>query len=78
MPILGNEQVHILDLLKQETNAAIPPLQRLEHLLNPFVTFIVMPIFAIANAGVSFADVRLDTLFSTHIALGVGLGLLLG
>ena len=37
-----------------------------------------MPIFAIANAGVSFADVRLGTLFSTHIALGVGLGLLLG
>lgn len=78
LPILGNEQVHILDILKQETNAAMPPLQRLEHLLNPFVTFVVMPIFAIANAGVSFADVRLDTLFSTHIALGVGLGLLLG
>ena len=78
IPILGNDQVHILDLLKQDTNAAMPPLQRLEHLLNPFVTFVVMPIFAIANAGVSFGDVKGDTLFSNHVALGVGLGLLLG
>jgi len=78
IPILGNDQVHILDLLKKDTNAAMPPLQRLEHLLNPFVTFVVMPIFAIANAGVSFGDVKGDTLFSNHVALGVGLGLLLG
>jgi Na+:H+ antiporter, NhaA family len=78
LPILSNEQVHILDHVKQETNAAMPPLQRLERLMNPFVTFVVMPIFAITNAGVSFADVKFDTLFSTHIVLGVGLGLLFG
>ncbi len=78
LPILSNEQVQILDHVKQETNAAMPPLQRLERLMNPFVTFVVMPIFAITNAGVSFADVKFDTLFSTHIALGVGLGLLFG
>jgi NhaA family Na+:H+ antiporter len=78
LPILSNEQVHILDHVKQETNAAMPPLQRLERLMNPFVTFVVMPIFAITNAGVSFADVKFDTLFSTHITLGVGLGLLFG
>ena len=78
LPILSNEQVHILDHIKQETNAATPPLQRLERLMNPFVTFVVMPIFALTNAGVSFADVKFDTLFSTHITLGVGLGLLFG
>ena len=78
LPILSNEQVHILDHVKQETNAAMPPLQRLERLMNPFVTFVVMPIFALTNAGVSFADVKFDTLFSTHVALGVGLGLLFG
>ena len=78
LPILSNEQVHILDHIKQETNAATPPLQRLERLMNPFVTFVVMPIFALTNAGVSFADVKFDTLFSTHVALGVGLGLLFG
>jgi Na+:H+ antiporter, NhaA family len=78
LPILSNEQVHILDHIKQETNAAMPPLQRLERLMNPFVTFVVMPIFALTNAGVSFADVKFDTLFSTHITLGVGFGLLFG
>jgi len=78
LSILSNEQVHILDHIKQETNAATPPLQRLERLMNPFVTFVVMPIFALTNAGVSFADVKFDTLFSTHVALGVGLGLLFG
>lgn len=77
IPTLTNEQVHIVDEIKKATDQALPPSQKLEHAMHPFVTFLIIPIFAIANAGVSL-DLDMDTLFNTHVALGVGLGLLLG
>lgn len=78
IPTLTNEQLHILEDVKNDTNCAIPPLQQLEHAMHPFVTFLIIPIFALANAGVSILDIELEQLFSTNIALGVGLGLLIG
>ncbi len=78
IPTLTNDQLHLLDEVRKNTNKAIPPLQRLEHSMHPFVTFVVIPIFALANAGVSVLGIDMDELFSTNVALGVGLGLLLG
>ncbi|WP_408582571.1 Na+/H+ antiporter NhaA, partial [Myroides odoratimimus] len=52
-------------------------LQRLEHMMHPMVTYLIIPIFALANAGVSL-DIDMDHLFSTNVALGVALGLLVG
>ena len=46
--------------------------------MHPFVSFVIMPIFALANAGVAFIDMDLQSLFSNHVALGVMFGLLLG
>lgn len=77
IPTLTNEQLHLLETIKVDTNKAIPPLQRLEHAMHSLVTFVVIPIFALANAGVSLG-IDLDSLFSTNIALGVALGLLIG
>jgi NhaA family Na+:H+ antiporter len=53
------------------------PLQRLEHSLHPFVDFVVMPIFALANAGITFSNSFFDDLGS-NISLGVIFGLVLG
>jgi NhaA family Na+:H+ antiporter len=75
---LTNEQLHLLDEIKTDTNHVIPPLQRLEHAMHPFVTFIVLPVFALANAGVSFKDVNMEQLFEGNVLLGVTLGLLIG
>jgi NhaA family Na+:H+ antiporter len=77
-PTLTNEQLHILDEVKKATDNAIPPLQKLEHAMHPMVTFLIIPIFALANAGVSIIDIDVTELFNTHVALGVGLGLLVG
>lgn len=77
IPTLTNDQLHILDHVKEDTNAIIPPLQRLEHAMHPFVTFIIIPIFALANGGLSIA-IDAEQLFSTNVALGVALGLLVG
>nr|WP_311455481.1 Na+/H+ antiporter NhaA [uncultured Prevotella sp.] len=75
---LEEGQVDVLTHIQHDTEIAIPLLQQLEHKISPIVTFLIMPIFAIANAGISFTDLSLSDIFSTHVALGVTLGLLLG
>ncbi len=77
-PSLTNDQVHQLYEIKTVVKEAIPPLQRLEHALHPFVSFLIVPIFALANAGVSFMDIDLQQLLDTNIVWGVALGLLFG
>ena len=51
------------------------PLQRLEHLLHPWVAYAIVPLFALANAGVRLAE---GANLSSRIALGVFVGLVVG
>ena len=53
------------------------PLERAEHALQPWVAFLVLPVFAFANAGVSLQGVTLATLTQT-VPLGIAVGLLVG
>ncbi len=53
------------------------PLKHLEHSLHPYVTFLILPIFAFANAGVPLEGVSLSSLTSP-VPMGIALGLLLG
>ncbi|HSD60428.1 MAG TPA: Na+/H+ antiporter NhaA [Burkholderiales bacterium] len=53
------------------------PLRELEHALHPSVAFVIMPLFAFANAGVSLEGFSLRTLLEP-VPLGIALGLLLG
>lgn len=76
-PTLTNEQLHIIEKMNMAAVAATPPLQRLEHAMHPLVTFIIIPIFALANAGVSL-NMDVNQLFETNVLMGVGLGLLVG
>ena len=66
-----------LQAMETATDAAQAPLQRIEHSLHGFVAFLVMPIFALANAGVPLAGGTGEALRSP-IAWGVVLGLALG
>ncbi|MCB1489134.1 MAG: Na+/H+ antiporter NhaA [Bauldia sp.] len=53
------------------------PLEKLEHKLEPWVAYGIMPLFAFANAGVSLAGLTLDS-FLQPLPLGILLGLFLG
>jgi NhaA family Na+:H+ antiporter len=53
------------------------PLERLEHALHPWVAFLILPIFAFANAGVSFAGAGIDALLAP-LSLGIAAGLVVG
>lgn len=53
------------------------PLKTAEHALHPWVAYLVLPVFAFANAGVSLAGVTLSTL-TQAVPLGIAAGLVLG
>jgi len=76
-PTLTDDQLHIIGKMKSMTKHAMPPLQRLEHGLHPVVSFVVMPIFALANAGVVF-NINFEDLFSNNIFFGIATGLIVG
>ena len=53
------------------------PLEYLEHELHPWVSFLILPVFAFANAGVPFAGMSFGDLFHA-VPLGIMLGLVVG
>ncbi|MCT8760447.1 Na+/H+ antiporter NhaA [Glaesserella parasuis] len=53
------------------------PLAHFEHILAPWCSFVILPLFAFSNAGVSLAGMSLSILFSP-LTMGVALGLLVG
>ncbi len=74
----GDEETepHAVFELMEACRAAQTPLQRMEHALQPWVAFAIMPIFALANAGVAVKGLAANE--SMAAPLGVLLGLALG
>ena len=76
--VLTNEERQAaLHALNQATYKLEPPLHELEHALHPWVVFAIMPVFALANAGVQLGGGIAETLTSP-VALGIVAGLVLG
>ena len=63
--------------LRGKTEDAPSPLRRLEHSLHPWVAYGILPVFALANAGISLKGVSLSTLVDP-VPLGVAAGLFIG
>lgn len=63
--------------MRHISTRALTPLQRLENSLHPLVEYAVMPVFALANAGVVLGG-DLGALLSSKVALGTTAGLVLG
>lgn len=76
-PTVTAKQLHLLEDMRTLSKLAMTPLQRLEHSLHPFVTFIVMPIFALANAGVTLTSDSAST-STSFVIIGIVVGLLVG
>ncbi|ADQ81401.1 sodium/proton antiporter, NhaA family [Riemerella anatipestifer ATCC 11845 = DSM 15868] len=71
---LTDEQIRVVEDMHELTRETIPPSLRLEHGMHSFVSFIVMPIFALCNAAI---PISFDNGLSL-VTIGVILGLLLG
>ena len=71
--VLTNDQIHTLKSIESAADKMISPLQELEDSLHFPINFIVIPLFAFANAGVDLSQMSLSGLFS-----GVGIAVMLG
>lgn len=76
-PTVTSEQLHILEEIRGYSKKALTPLQRLEHRMHPLVAFIIMPIFALCNAGVEINSSIFDNGMS-RVTLGIIFGLIFG
>ena len=72
------EQQHIIHRMHQEIYAVDPLLHRFEHRLHPVVTFFIMPLFALANAGVALDFGTFASQGIPDVSLGIFFGLLFG
>ena len=71
----NQEAVHALDVLSK---GAETPLARMEHALHGWVAFFIMPVFALANAGVDLRQVSIIEALTHPVALGIIAGLFIG
>jgi NhaA family Na+:H+ antiporter len=77
--IMGNtEQQAVLRGMENNVRLLESPLQRLEHGLHVWVAFFVLPIFALANAGIPVEFSSLPQTLSHPVTLGIMLGLVIG
>jgi len=75
--VLTTEQAHTLGKVTQLTKQAESPLLKLEHYLHPFTSFLILPLFALANAGVRIEG-NLLAMIMHPISIGIIFGLVLG
>jgi NhaA family Na+:H+ antiporter len=66
-----------LDRINKARREAVSPVERLQHALHGWVAFGVMPLFALANAGVSLENASLSG-GSLMVFAGIGIGLVVG
>jgi len=69
---------HLTLLLSKIAGESVSPLSRMEHALAAWSSFVIIPIFALANAGIDFRGVNVVDALTSPVSLGVGTGLVLG
>ena len=76
--VLSNEaREGIVQNLEENCEKILTPLQRLEHKLHPWVSFFIMPVFALANAGVIITENFISEL-TDPVSFGIVTGLFIG
>jgi len=72
------EDEHLIAEVARLTRQTISPLERIERALAPWVAYAIVPIFALANAGVRISGDSLGDLLTHDVTLGVAVGLVVG
>lgn len=75
--IRAGEQQSAVKALEETCDKVEAPLRRFMHALHPWVTFVILPLFALANAGITLDQTLLSSLMHP-LGLGIILGLVLG
>lgn len=74
--LLPHQQIAVVQSIANDVRHAVSPVQRMEQQITPIVHYIILPLFAFANAGITFGEVSLTSL--AEVPLAIVLGLFLG
>ena len=71
--VLSHEQLKIIGGIKSTATKAISPVQIIEHAIAPLVNYVILPLFAFVNAGITFGGITSDGLLGVPLAIFLGL-----
>ena len=77
-PTEFEDNEHLIAEVARLSVHSTSPLARLEAALSPWVAWVIVPTFALANAGVVLSGDTLGNLLTSPVAMGVGFGLVIG
>jgi NhaA family Na+:H+ antiporter len=76
--LLGRNHLNAVHALEMACHHVETPLQQLEHGLHPWVSFGILPLFALANAGLTLGELDLIASLTHPVTMGIALGLIIG
>ena len=76
--LLNEKHMDVVQSIELACHDVETPLQRLEHSLHPWVVFVIVPLFALANAGLTVSRIDLPAALVSPVMLGILCGLLFG
>ncbi|ELR70783.1 Na+/H+ antiporter NhaA type [Fulvivirga imtechensis AK7] len=76
-PLLSKQQQTVIVAIEKKSRQYEVPLQSLEHSMHPWVIFLIMPIFALSNAGVTISG-DIQAILTLPVSLGIITGLFIG
>ncbi len=76
--LLNRTHMNAVEGIEHACHAVETPLQRLEHTLEPWIAYLVLPLFALANSGLLLGGLDWNTAVYHPITLGIVLGLVVG
>ena len=77
-PLSNSRMASIAEAMEASAVAVQSPLHRIEHGLTPWVTFVIIPVFALANAGIDLGSIDWGAALASRVTLGVVAGLVIG
>jgi NhaA family Na+:H+ antiporter len=77
-PLSNHRMATIAENLETSARDVQSPLQRMEHGISAWITFVVIPVFALANAGIDFSSIDVMESITSNVTLGIVTGLVLG
>ncbi len=76
--LLNRQHLDSVRAIEESCQDVETPLQRLEYGLHAWIAYLVIPLFALANAGLSMAGINPSEASGHPVTLGIGIGLALG
>jgi len=76
--LVNRAHLEAVQAIDSACNEVETPLQKMEHAMEPWIAYLILPLFALANAGVVMEDLDMQVALLHPVTLGVALGLTFG